>query len=256
MTPATDTSLLSEFDPPPVEIVNEASRTPILLLCEHAGHAIPRSLKSLGLQKQEINSHRGWDIGAAAVARGIAGYLSAPLIIQNYSRLVIDTNRPPNGPHAIPQEVDGGPIPGNAAITPADQRKRAEEIFQPMDSAVKSLFDACDRIACFSIHSFTPVFEGKQRPWDAGFLSRQDRISAHGLMAAINQRHPELILALDQPYQIDDETDWFIPRHAEPRRIAHSLIEIRNDNIHTIDGSAFWASLLSKAISEVVEKLL
>ena len=248
-----DTFLLSDTDPPPVEIVNGASRSPVLLLCEHAGQAIPGSLKSLGLRKEDISSHRGWDIGAATVARGIADDLGAPLIIQNYSRLVIDTNRPPTGPHAIPQEVDGVTIPGNAAVSPSDQRQRAKEIFHPMDDAVKSLFEACDRLACFSIHSFTPVFGGEQRPWDAGLLSRRDHTTAHGLMAAINHRHPGLTLALNQPYQIDDETDWFIPRYAEPRNMAHTLIEIRNDHIRAGDGAARWASLIAAAICEVVE---
>jgi hypothetical protein len=44
MTPANHTSFLSDLDPNPVELVNKTSEAPVLLLCEHAGRAIPKTL--------------------------------------------------------------------------------------------------------------------------------------------------------------------------------------------------------------------
>ncbi|WP_300062906.1 N-formylglutamate amidohydrolase [uncultured Roseobacter sp.] len=245
-------SILHKSDPAPVKIVNAESRSPILLVCEHAGQAVPQSLKRLGLPQHVVDSHRGWDIGALAVANDVAARLGAPLVIQAYSRLVIDSNRPPDSASAVPPDVDGVTIPGNLGITPTEQRQRAREIFDPLDAAITELMAELKPRGCFSIHSFTPVMGGEARPWHAGFLSRHDLDTAQALMESVAAQRPDLTLAINQPYQIDDETDWFIPRHAEPSGAAHTLIEIRNDLIAPPGGAAEWAKLIAVAISEVL----
>ncbi|MGZ2258777.1 N-formylglutamate amidohydrolase [Roseobacter sp. A03A-229] len=252
MTLADISSILQKSDPAPVKIVNAESRVPILLICEHAGQAIPQSLSRLGLPQHVVDSHRGWDIGALAVANDVAARLGAPLVIQTYSRLVIDANRPPDSASAVPPEVDGVTIPGNLGITPTEQHQRAREIFDPLDAAITELMAELKPRGCFSIHSFTPVMGGTARPWHAGFLSRHDLDTAQALMESIAARSPDLKLAVNEPYQIDDETDWFIPRHAEPSGAAHALIEIRNDLIAHPEGTAEWAHLIAAAISEVL----
>jgi len=249
-----DSSILHKSDPPPVTIMNEESPAPVLLLCEHAGQAIPSSMNRLGVTQDVIDSHRGWDIGALAVAREVAERLEAPLVIQNYSRLVFDSNRPPDSAHAVPAEVDGVAIPGNIGITRVQQRQRAMEIFAPLDAVITQLMDTLRPKGCFSIHSFNPVLGGQARPWHAGFLSRRDLSTAHALMSSVAAQHPGLTMAVNEPYQIDDETDWFIPRHAEPRGAAHSLIEIRNDLIADPDDTSLWAGLIANAISTVMKE--
>ena len=67
---------------------------------------------------------------------------------------------------------------------------------------------------------------------------------------------PDLNLAINQPYQIDDETDWFIPQHAEKRLLPHCLIEIRNDQINHETGVSQWVKLLAKAINDLMKGLL
>ena len=252
---AAHRSILCASDPAPVEIVNEASPAPILLVCEHAGQAIPQSLGGLGITRAVLDSHRGWDIGALAVARGVAARLDAPLVIQHYSRLVIDANRPPESREAVPAEVDGVVIPGNVGITAAAQRDRAEAIFDPFDAAISRLMRARRPRGCFSIHSFTPVMGGIARPWHAGFLTRRDPATAERMIAAIAARRPDLTLAMNEPYRIEDDTDWFIPRHAEPAGAAHALIEIRNDMIDTPAGADTWADLVAQAISAVMKEI-
>ena len=98
-----DVALLSANDPAPVMWVNRESQAPVLLLCEHAGNAVPAAHGTLGLPSDQLNSHIAWDIGAAAVARTMADLLQAPLLMQRYSRLVIDCNRPPGSNQSIPE---------------------------------------------------------------------------------------------------------------------------------------------------------
>ena len=254
MTLVSPTTILRSTDPAPVSIVNEHSQVPVLLLCEHAGQVIPASLNNLGLTQQVIDSHRGWDIGALAVAHDVAARLGATLVVQHYSRLVIDANRPPESTHAVPAVVDGVTIPGNVGITQAEQRQRAEAIFAPLDATITDIMRDLQPRGCFSIHSFTPVFGGETRPWHAGFLSRRDTRTAEKLLNAIAARQPDLLMAVNQPYQVDDETDWFIPRHAEPSGAAHALIEVRNDLIQTPEGAKMWAGLIAEAITDVMQE--
>lgn len=248
--------LLGDDDPHPVEWVNRDSDAGVLLLCEHAGKQLPQSHALLGLSNAELDSHIGWDIGAARLARQLAGILQAPLILQRYSRLLIDCNRPPGSESSIPQISGGITIPANLKVCNDEIKNRQTEVFEPLDLAIQQALERFPRKAVFSIHSFTPKMNDQpQRPWHAGFLSRTDHSTGNILMASIHSHNPELILAMNQPYSIDDEGDWFIPRYAETRNLSHCLIEIRNDQLLDNKGIDTWASLLASAIESVMEKL-
>ena len=255
MTTAALSTLLSARDPDPVEVLNPGSASPVFLLCEHAGKAIPGVLDELGLDRDVIESHRGWDIGAENLARRLADRLGAPLVLQRYSRLVIDSNRRPGGHGSIPDISDGVAIPGNRNVPAWQQAARIDEIFTPLDQAISTNLNKHPRACAFSIHSFTPQFGGEARPWHAGFLARTQLGAAEHLMSHVQAAAPETVLALNQPYRIEDETDWFIPVHVEPLDIHHCLIEIRNDQIDTDAGAERWANLLSDAIRDLLESL-
>ena len=252
MIEAPTKTLLSSVDPTPVEVVNPNSESSVFLLCEHAGQAIPAGLGDLGVSETVLFSHRGWDIGAEALARALAARLAAPLVVQRYSRLVFDCNRPPNSPLAISMESDGVPIPGNQNKSIAEQQARVDEIFVPMKTAISALLTP-DRKFAFSIHSFTPKMNGQDRPWHAGFLSRTDLKTANALRDHIAHQRLDLTLAINEPYQIETDGDWFIPAQAEPRGLMHSLIEIRNDQLLDAAGITLWADLLAGAIQSLTE---
>lgn len=246
--------LLSSSDPAPVEWVQRASPAPVLLVCEHAGQAIPARLGDLGISDDILASHRGWDIGAERLARACAARLDAPLVLQRYSRLVFDCNRPPGSAAAIPTLSDGAAIPGNHELSAAEIRARVAEIHAPYDRALHEGFEAAPRRAAFSIHSFTPRMNGVDRPWHAGFLTRRKIDVAERMIARIATQAPDLTLAVNQPYQINRETDWFIPTHAEPRDIPHALIEIRNDQLGSAAQIDRWADLLAGAMAHILEE--
>jgi len=247
-------TLIGKTDPAPVEITHGDASSDLVLVCEHAGRAIPKSLGSLGISTEVLNSHRGWDIGAAEVAKKISDQLEAPLVIQCYSRLVIDCNRPPFTAQSIPCSSDRVDIPGNIKACHSEKVRRVREIFDPMNHALTKLFQT-PRRATFSIHSFTPELGGRARPWHAGFLTRKSMNTAQSLIRSISRRQPDLVLAINEPYSIDSETDWFIPHYAEVLDLPHCLIEICNNQIDHPEGVEFWAELLTKAITELMERL-
>lgn len=246
--------VLGPQDPHPVEWVLAHSQSPILLLCEHAGQAIPAALAGLGLPAGAIDLHIGWDIGAERLARSIAARLHAPLILQRYSRLVIDCNRPPGAAGSIPEISDTVAIPANQHLGTEARKQREAMIFAPLNAAIIEGFARAPRRAAFSIHSFTrQMHQGERRKWDAGFLCRRDMAAAQVFMDNLNRARPDLILAVNEPYRIDEDGDWFIPHHAEPRGIRHCLIEVCNDQLQSDAGVQLWAGLLAKAIGEVLE---
>jgi predicted N-formylglutamate amidohydrolase len=95
--------LLAQDEPAPVTVYNERASSPFLLVADHAGNVMPRSLGRLGLPAAECERHIALDIGIARLGRLLAEALDATLIQQNYSRLVIDCNRPPGSPASIPE---------------------------------------------------------------------------------------------------------------------------------------------------------
>ena len=255
MTLPVEQAFLGPDDPDPVIWVNEDSASPLLLVSEHAGNAMPGALGNLGLTADVIDSHRGIDIGASSLARALSDRLDAPLIMQRYSRLVIDCNRPPDGAHAVPEVSDGAVIPGNRGLSRKEQKIRADAIFWPFNAAITAGFARHPRRLALSVHSFTRQLDGKPpRPWHAGFLARKkDEVTPKRLLDHIERDDPSLVLAINDPFQIEDETDWFIPAHAERLGLAHALIEIRNDGLLKSADIERWADLLSSAISSLPE---
>ncbi len=249
-------ALLAPCDPEPVAVVNPDGRAPLLLVCEHAGRAIPAALGHLGLANDALSRHIAWDIGAEAVAHHIATALDAPLITQRYSRLVVDCNRPAEASDSIPEVSDGITVPGNHALGPFERRARWDAIHDPFHAAVAARLDAARShgpVALVAMHSFTPMLAtvGRRRPWEIGLLARDRRLAVR-LMEALLAERPTLVAAFDEPYRITDSGDYTIPVHGERHRLPHVLVEIRNDLVCDLSGQRAWADLMSRALARTL----
>jgi predicted N-formylglutamate amidohydrolase len=86
--------LLDPDEPGPVEVVGADRLGPFVVLCDHAGRALPRALGRLGLSPAELETHIAWDIGAAGGGGGRAARRAAPRFLPRYSRLVKDSKSP------------------------------------------------------------------------------------------------------------------------------------------------------------------
>lgn len=246
--------LIGPQDPAPLRVVNPEGAAPFLLVCEHAGNAIPAALGDLGLDEEERRRHIAWDIGAIGVAERLSQALDAPLFVQPYSRLVIDCNRPWETPALVPAVSDGTPIPGNAGLSETLRLQRWHEIHQPFHAAIAAALDAGPRRALLTVHSFTPVLRSQPqqaRPMQLGLLFGSDSRLADALQAALAQTDPGLHVARNQPYAVDGPSDYAIPVHGLARGIPNLLLEIRNDQILTEDGQAEWARRLAAALARI-----
>jgi predicted N-formylglutamate amidohydrolase len=123
--------LLGANDPDPVGIRNGEAASPFLIICDHAGNAVPAVLRELGLPRTELDRHIGIDIGILGVSERLADHLGAPLVFQRYSRLVVECNRRLHDPELIAEVSDGTPIPASINIDTADRQRRVSQILEP-----------------------------------------------------------------------------------------------------------------------------
>ena len=243
--------LLSPGDPPPFTTRNESGRFPLLLLCDHAGKAVPKALGDLGVPDGELSRHIGWDIGALDVATELAALLDAPLVASTYSRLVIDCNRWPGGEGSIPEISDGTRIPANVGLGAADIDARANGCFWPYHNEVERLiasFAARDvKPALFVVHSFTPAMNGVKRPWHLGVLWRTDERLPRPLLGEL-RKLDGVLTGDNEPYSARASYEYTLTAHADAHGLPHCSLEVRQDLIAARVAATTWARRLAPAI--------
>lgn len=241
---------------------NRDGQAPVTLLCDHASNNVPDAFASLGLSAAQLESHVAFDPGAAALTREVARHLDAALVLGGYSRLLIDVNRDPSDLDSIVQENDGIRVPGNEKLSEADRAARVEAIYEPYHAAVDELLTARasrdENQLVVSVHSFTPWFAGRQRPWELGVIHGQDRRLAGGLAAGIVERsdYNRLTLGLNEPYSPTDRVYHTLERHAEQRDLPCAMVELPNDKLLDPDQRQVWAERLADAVRASVEALV
>jgi predicted N-formylglutamate amidohydrolase len=230
-----------------------------VIVVDHASQRIPRALGDLGLPASELQRHIAWDIGALGVAKRVAAALGAPLVAQNYSRLVIDCNRDPKVATSIPTLGESIEIPGNIGLSGEEVAARRAEIFDPYHDHVRALLDeraAAGRLTILvAQHSMTNIFKGVRRDMHAAVLYNRDRRFA-GLVLDVLRREADLHIGDNEPYFVSDETDYTIPRHGEARGLPHVEIEIRQDLIGDDVGQDAWGQRITRALQQAEHAFL
>lgn len=246
--------LLAADEPPPFEHYNPSGRAPAVLLCDHASRFVPRAMGNLGLGDADLARHIGWDIGIAEVTRALADRLDAPAVLSHFSRLIVDPNRAVGDPTLVPKLSDGVIVPANRDLSEAECGARLETFYRPYHAAIARALDAKtlahDSFAVISMHSFTPVFQGRARPWQIGILWNRDARLPRPLIAGL--RSMGLSVGDNEPYSGRDGHGYSLHTHAEPRRLPHALIEVRQDLIDTRHGAADWAARLGRVLESLL----
>ncbi|HEX2944038.1 MAG TPA: N-formylglutamate amidohydrolase [Rhodopila sp.] len=241
--------LLTAADPAPVRVLRETGSSDLFLTADHAGRIIPAALGDLGVSEAERQRHIAWDIGIAATTEHLSALLDATAVFQTYSRLVIDCNRDPAWPTAMPEVSEVTPIPGNQNLSPEDREARVNAIFTPYHQMITKLLDfrqkAGRRTVLVAMHSFTPVFKGESRSMQVGVLYNRDPKLAQILLSLLRQEG-DLIVGDNAPYAITENSDYSIPTHGEKRGLLHVEIEIRQDLIADEAGQKAWAERFAR----------
>jgi len=258
-SPMTQERLLGDDDPPVFRIERPDGRSSVLITCDHAGRAIPRRLNRLQLSEETLSTHVAWDLGVAELGRRLSLRLDAFLIQHNYSRLVIDANRPPGAADSIPVLSERTRIAANEGLSAQGRRQRLEEVFTPYHRRIGSEIDRRNRqgspSVLLALHSFTPIYLGEERPWHAGVLFGRDPRLGRLMHSRLSQDN-SLLVGENAPYAVSDDTDYTIVVHGEQRKIPHVELEIRQDLLQSDAGVEHWSERLAQALEVTLPQLI
>ena len=217
---------------------------------------MPASLGDLGLGAAELARHIGWDIGIARVGHYLSEALDACFVMQQYSRLVIDCNRPPGSPGSVLEVSERTRIPGNDGVTEEARKQRENEVFWPYHNCIRDAVE--ERLArgqqcvMIALHSFTPVYMDERRSVEIGVLFERDARLAAPLLRLL-RAEPNLNVGENAPYAMSLSTDFTMTTHALDRGLMHVELEIRQDLIGEDAQCAAWAERLARWLPAALE---
>jgi predicted N-formylglutamate amidohydrolase len=138
-----------------------------LITCEHGGNAIPAPYRRLFRGRRALlDSHRGYDAGALAMATALASAFKGALVASTTSRLLIDLNRSIGHRELFSVATRGAPASVRVGIV--------EQHYRPYRAQVERIVGQSTsrgrRVIHISSHSFTPMLDGKRRRADVGLL--------------------------------------------------------------------------------------
>lgn len=236
---------------------NPEGSGPFVFLCDHGSNRIPDAYRSFAFDEDALHTHIAWDPGALGVARRLSVRFDGPLFWPDASRLIIDCNRAPDAKTLIVSESEGRKVRANFGLAAAERQKRLDQIHGPYHAAI----DAClerrkashQPTALVAIHSYTPVYLGKARPWQVGIVFGEDRRLADLLIREL-EADAALSVGINEPYSPQDQVYYTVERHAGEGALPAVMIEIRNDEISDEDGMRRWADCLAGILVKVISK--
>jgi predicted N-formylglutamate amidohydrolase len=249
-------ALLSPNEPPAFHVERPNGSSAFVLTVDHASNRVPAQLGDLGLSPAELARHIGWDIGIARVGHHLSEALDACLVAQEYSRLVIDCNRPPGSPGSVLELSERTRIPGNEAVSAEQRKLRENEVFWPYQNRIRDAIEArnarAQRSVLIALHSFTPVYMDERRSVEIGVLFERDQRLAEPLLRLL-RAEPGLNVGENAPYSMSLSTDFTMSTHAIDRGLLHVELEIRQDLIGEDAQCAVWAGRLARWLPAALE---
>lgn len=139
-----------------------------VISCEHAGNDVPEPYSNLFRSPEAraaLGSHRGWDPGSAEIGVQLARELGAPLTAQMASRLLVDCNRSLGHPALFSEFSRGLPKAEKAILLEQYWGRHRGEVRRHIDTAPAGVL-----VVHVGVHTFTPVWKGRERPTHIGLL--------------------------------------------------------------------------------------
>jgi predicted N-formylglutamate amidohydrolase len=226
---------------------------PLVVTCEHASNALPPHLEASDEDRSWLESHWGWDIGAAEVTRELVRLTGSVGVLSGFSRLVCDANRPCSNDTWILTEVEGHTLDFNRGLDAAERERRLNDYFGVYHATVDAILDQRVRlggdILLLAIHSFTPVFDDQVRPMELGVLYCDYEAVARRLAQELEQEG--FRTALNEPYSGLTGMVYSAHFHGNNHDLVYQELEIRQDLIATPESARAVAARIASALSRL-----
>ncbi|WOK09325.1 N-formylglutamate amidohydrolase [Imperialibacter roseus] len=143
------------------------SKVKFILTCEHGGNEIPEEYEYLFNKTPEVlKTHRGLDIGALALFEQLKAIKADSSYFSTTSRLLVELNRSRNHKSLFSEYTK--------PLQKIVRRHILTKYYTPYRNTVYAQIykwvSKGNRVVHISVHTFTPIFEGKERKVDIGLL--------------------------------------------------------------------------------------
>lgn len=203
--------------------------------CEHAGRRVPDRYAALFAADPDVlDSHRGWDPGAAPLARALGAALGRPPLLHEITRLLVDVNRSP-AHRACFSEFSRG-------LPPEERRRLLEREHAPHRRRVRDAVAAeiARHGACvhIGVHTFTSRLGGVERTADVGLLYDPGRVWERTLCArwkaVLGERTAGWRVRRNYPYRgVADGLTTTLRRSFAPETYAGIELEVSQELLGT-----------------------
>lgn len=176
----------------------------LVVTCEHASNRVPSRAKrwfASAVAREALASHRGYDPGAAELARRFAREFSAPACFGEFTRLLIELNRSLHHRQLwseFTRDLDA-----------EERRHWIDHVYRPYRDAARThlrrAIQDCGRVVHLGVHSFTPESNGEIRNVDVGLLYDPGRDGERTFCLRwrdlLRTAAPDLRVRRNQPYR-------------------------------------------------------
>ena len=220
----------------------------LLLTCEHGGYTVPDAYRArFSGARDVLRSHRGWDPGALRLFERMRPAADAAYAA-TVTRLLVELNRSQGHPSLFSEYTRG--------LDAAERTTLLDAHYHPFRRGVAArverwMADGAG-VLHVSVHSFTPVLDGRRRELDIGLLydpgHGDERALAAAWRRAILAADPVWRVRHNQPYRgvADGQTRWL--RAAFGPRYCGVELEVRNDHLRRAPTVARLATLLTATL--------
>lgn len=198
----------------------------LIISCEHAGNEVPEEYRHLFEQNSEmLNTHRGIDIGALELTNVIAEKIEQELYLHTVTRLLVDLNRSVQSPTLFSEFTKGQPQNIREQIF----KKYYQPHRQKVEEKIKELIEQGEQVIHLGVHTFTPVWDGKERAVDVGFLYDPTRDREQSFCRqwgkSLAERFPGICLRMNEPYRgtMDGFTTYLRRRYPSEAYVGFEL---------------------------------
>jgi len=204
----------------------------VIFICDHASNYIPKKYNLLGLKKSDAFSHIAYDIGAKDFCIELTKHINQSCYLSNFSRLLIDPNRPENSKELILSTSDNIKIPRNEEIGFKERNYRLKTFHQKYHFNLKKFINEkkkkYNNVYLVAIHSFTKKIGKIQRGIEIGLLWNKNM----NLLIPIQKQltNNSIFYGRNFPYS-GFHLNYTLDRHSKNGKIDNICIEFRNDLI-------------------------
>jgi predicted N-formylglutamate amidohydrolase len=182
-------------------------------------------------QEKVLQSHRGWDPGAVDVASVLSRKFSAPFFICETTRLLVEPNRSLQSDSLFSEY--------SRTLTDPEKIRLLEEFYHPHRTAVEDLIrNSSGAVLHLSIHTFTPIWNDRERRVDIGLLFDPERLGEAKFceehITLLRRNLQSMNIEFNEPYKgIDDGFTTYLRTRFDNERYLGIEIEINQKYVGT-----------------------